>query len=181
MPSLLDKRRIEMRKTILALGVMLIVLAGCGPSPEPTPTPTPTPLPPTATPVPAPTPTPLPPSPTPLPPTATPTAKPVVYIPVEGLVGRWESANMWHQFNEDGTFRDGMISSTAVDARGEFWFEGTQLHVKDTGGQYACPPDQIGIYEVSVVPEGYLLLKTITEPCSLRKGIWAGRFRWSPP
>ena len=44
MRGLLDKRRIEMRKTVLALGVTLIVLAGCGPSPTPTPTATPTPI-----------------------------------------------------------------------------------------------------------------------------------------
>ena len=42
--SLLDKRRIEMKKVALALGVTLIVLAGCGPSPTPTPTATPTPI-----------------------------------------------------------------------------------------------------------------------------------------
>lgn len=56
MDALLDTRRIEVRKGLFALGLAVIVLAGCQPSPQPMPTSTP--IPPIATPVP-PTPTPV--------------------------------------------------------------------------------------------------------------------------
>lgn len=84
-----------MKKTVFALSMTLIMLAGCQPSAAPVATPMPTPLPPTATPVATPTPTLLPPTATPLPtstpvpPALSPEVRIGIVYPLSGRLEEW--------------------------------------------------------------------------------------------
>jgi hypothetical protein len=155
------------RHTVLILFMLLIT--ACGTS-EPVPTPNPpttTPVLPTATQiVPTVTPTPNPPTETPLP--------PVAITSIEDLVGIWGRGDLRQLFRDDGVFISSEIG--AWSCRGQFWFEGNQLHIRDTT-EY-CSTREVGIYEVQGVPQDYLTITPVSDYSSSRKSHFRGTWHW---
>ena len=150
---------------MIGLTSVILLLAACGTSqPASTPDP-PTPI--------SPTNTPLPPTPTPVPPTATP-LPPAALITVEDLVGVWKNGDRLQTFVEDGTYGSSVPGQWGC--RGQFWFEGGQLHVEDVSAN--CSPDQIGIYEVQGIPQDYLVITLVSDEVGARKQFFRGTWEW---
>lgn len=149
----------------LLLGVLAVLLAaGCGPTAA-----TPTDVPPTATP------TEIPPTATQVP-TETPIPEPVQAASIEEIVGTWYSAGkgIYLRIYEDGAFHQSHSLEDLDDrafARGEIWFEGTRMSLRETGvlGVPSCG-DTVGIYEAVLHPDGSLQLKRVSEACTGRGG-----------
>jgi hypothetical protein len=99
---------------------------------------------------------------------------PVALTTVEDLVGMWQRGDLRQTFLEDGTF----ISREAVGyiCRGQFWFEGNQLHIEDTTS--SCSPDEVGIYEVRGVPQDYLIITLVSDYSSSRGAHFRGTWEW---
>jgi len=159
-------------KTLL----IALLLVGCA-----TPASTPAPVSPTTIP------TAIPPTvaPTPVPPTITPTAilptstSTPGYIQatsLEEILGTWYNPNkkLYLRFYEDGILHHSHLLDAldaAPYAKGEIWFEGTQLYMKtvEVHGVPDCG-DAIGAYEVRLYPKGNIQIVKIKDSCSHRAG-----------
>ena len=95
---------------------------------------------------------------------------------VEDLVGVWESGRWVLEFTENGGYRIKAGRMSTSMAVGEIWFEGDQLHVKDSPG--FCSQDEIGRYEVEGIVGDYLTLTAITDPCGARDAALTERWTW---
>ena len=184
-----------MRKCFIILVIIGLAITACSSGPETeavisdTPLPaTDTPLPPTETAnPPTATATEIPPTATQIPPTATstPTKKPiqkrVQFQTVDQLIGTWKKQRVWDlldiylRFNPDGTFEYARRSLNLLDTepavKGEWWFEDGMLHVRDLERQgdetwEECGQEIIGIYIVTLEPQGNIAIKSKTDECS---------------
>jgi hypothetical protein len=110
---------------------------------------------------------------TPIPPTAT-RLPPVALTSVEDLVGEWQRGERGQKFMEDGFFLSN--ESGNWTCRGQFWFEGNQLHIRDLTP--FCSVDEVGIYEVQGVPQDYLIIKPVSDYSSSRSAHFRGMWQW---
>jgi len=107
---------------------------------------------------------------------------------------RWWRGDLYIEFKTDGTFRIAAGADTLEDhpdGEGEFWFEGTQFHWKDiTGAVYGISLNRYSwrecaisnptaIYEVMLLPNGYLKFARIQDKCSWRTQILT-EMGWEP-
>ena len=122
---------------------------------------------------------------------------------VDDVVGVWRGTpplswgrrdELYIEFKTDGTFRISTAADTLEDqpdGEGEFWFEGTQFHWKDiTGAVYGISLNRYSwrecaisnptaIYEVMLLPNGYLKFARIQDKCSWRTQILT-EMGWEP-
>jgi hypothetical protein len=101
----------------------------------------------------------------------------------DDIAGAWRSnsGGEEYHFKEDGTFSYQKESS---EHPGEFWFEGTQLFMKDlTGFCTQLVGVETGIYEVELLGSGNLKFTAIEDECPGRAGGYEGSSKekeWEP-
>ena len=159
-------------KTLL-IALLLVGCATHASAPAPvSPTTTPTAIPPTVAP------TPVPPTitPTAILPTSTSTPGYIQATSLEEILGTWYNPNkkLYLRFYEDGILHHSHLLDAldaAPYAKGEIWFEGTQLYMKtvEVHGVPDCG-DAIGAYEVRLYPKGNIQIVKIKDSCSHRAG-----------
>jgi hypothetical protein len=117
---------------------------------------------------------------------------PTLATDINDIVGIWQSAGgggaeVFYQFEQDGTYRvargvvENLEDQTYVT--GEFWFEGMQLHLKQTTA--TVPQDDvcataIAIYEVQLLENGNLNFVVIEDACTQQVRILQGEWEPSP-
>lgn len=120
-------------------------------------------------------------------PTATlnPTSTPILPLASspEDILGIWDNQNNLFLYLENGTYhgvsrnipRHGAPHSRVEDDPdwwGEYWFEGTQLFLQETGQAEGVPPCAetiIGIHEVRMLENGHLDYVMIDDKCAFRR------------
>jgi hypothetical protein len=85
------------------------------------------------------------------------------------LPGLWSSANYTVNIAPDFSFEAaGAPNLAEIDVTGTIDADGCDLFITDTGGQYACPPEQVGHYTFSVNAT-QLKLTAVADPCDGRR------------
>lgn len=107
--------------------------------------------------------------------TLRPTGTPRIASSPEDILGLWRGTEnrdgMYHQFNADGscqisTVRD--VIDTNPNVVCKYWFEGTNLYMEEVElrGLPACGFP--GIYEVHLLPDGWIDFTTVDDNCAPR-------------
>jgi hypothetical protein len=106
-------------------------------------------------------------------PAAAPTPGPRLATSPEDIVGQWQGAGLYYQFNQNGTFFGALSPDELEDQPnivGEFWFEGTQLFIWEiefSGKPNPCESN-FAIYEVQLLGKRHLRFSKIEDDCPLR-------------
>ena len=125
------------------------------------------------------------PSPTATPaPTETPTS--VLATSVDDIIGVWQFGSgdtaIFHQFDEDGTYRTAQRVVTNLQDSpqqlGEFTLEGGSLILVASDDSPACA-GQSGTYEVHLLEQDQISFLLQEDPCTMRTDYWM-RGGWEP-
>jgi hypothetical protein len=123
--------------------------------------------------------------PTPAPPTATAapsrTPGPRLATRLEDILGIWQASGIFYRFNQDGTYT-GAFSLDSLEAEterahfeGEFWFEGTQLFLRELKAVDVTPcGDKTASYQVQLLENGHLKFTASEDACPWRYGALVG-------
>jgi hypothetical protein len=90
------------------------------------------------------------------------------------LIGTWKIGERRQRFREDGVFVS--IEVGGWICKGQYWFEGNLLHIKDISEN--CSTREVGIYEVQGIPQDYLIIKPVSDYSMSRSAHFIGTWEW---
>ena len=104
-----------------------------------------------------------------------PTVTPRIATSPEDILGLWHGSEnrdgMYQQFNADGTCRGSMardLIETNPNVICNYWFEGTNLYMEEVELRGLPPCGFPGIYEVNLMPNGWIDFTTVEDKCAPR-------------